>query len=107
VIGRLIEIIGIERTDDIPPLWEQIRAMGVIRLIDKHFPPHANWAGELTPGEVVALWLSFIEIVSRVVENVFFAFLLKPALRGPVFILATAHSRTSRLRKSAATSFPA
>jgi transposase len=60
VIGRLIEIIGIERTDDIPLLWEQVRAMGVIRLIDKHFPPHANWAGELTPGEVVGLWLSFL-----------------------------------------------
>jgi hypothetical protein len=43
VIEKLVEIKAIERADDIPLLWEQIKAMGVIRLIDKHFPQHANW----------------------------------------------------------------
>jgi transposase len=34
--------------------------MGVIRLIDKEFPQHANWEGELTAGEVIAAWLCLI-----------------------------------------------
>lgn len=60
MIEKLLEIIGIERVDDIPLLWEQLTAMGVIRLFDKHFPPHPNWEGELSPGEVLAGWLCFI-----------------------------------------------
>jgi transposase len=50
----------IERIDDIPLLWEQLKTMGVIRLFDNHFPPHPNWEGNLTPGEVIAYWLCFI-----------------------------------------------
>lgn len=60
MINKLIEILGIERIDDIPLLWAQVQAMGVIRLIDKHFPQHANWEGELSAGEVIAIWLCFI-----------------------------------------------
>ncbi|MBK9316132.1 MAG: hypothetical protein IPM55_18115 [Acidobacteria bacterium] len=57
MIDNLLEI---ERIDDIPLLWEQLKTMGVIRLFDKHFPPHPNWEGNLTPGEVIACWLCFI-----------------------------------------------
>jgi transposase len=53
-------ILEIERIDDIPLLWEQLKTMGVIRLFDKHYPQHANWESNLTPGEVVACWLCFI-----------------------------------------------
>ena len=60
MIEKLLEIIGIERVDDLPLLWEQLKTMGVIRLFDQHFPQHPNWKGELTPGEVVACWLCFI-----------------------------------------------
>src|SRR5437867_4782654 len=60
MIEKLLEIIGIERVDDLPLLWEQLKTMGVIRLFDKHFPRHPNWEGELTPGEVIACWLCFI-----------------------------------------------
>ena len=60
MIEKLVEIIGIERIDDIPLLWEQLKAMGIIRLFDKHFPPHPNWEGNLMPGEVMACWLCFI-----------------------------------------------
>jgi transposase len=60
MIEKLVDIKTIERADDIPLLWEQIKAMGIIGLIDKHFPQHANWEGELTAGEVVAAWLCFI-----------------------------------------------
>lgn len=60
MIDKLLEIIGIERIDDIPLLWEQLKIMGVIRLFDKHFPQHPNWKGALSPGEVIACWLCFI-----------------------------------------------
>jgi transposase len=60
MIEKLIEIIGIERLDDLPLLWEQLKTMGVVRLFDKHFPQHPNWECELTPGEVLACWLCFI-----------------------------------------------
>ncbi len=60
MIEKLLEIIGIERIDDIPLLWEQLKTMGVIRLFDKHFPQHPSWEGDLTPGEVIACWLCFI-----------------------------------------------
>jgi transposase len=60
MIEKLLEIIGIERVDDLPLLWEQLKTMGVIRLFDKHFPPHSNWEGALSPGEVIACWLCFI-----------------------------------------------
>ena len=29
-------------------------------MLDQHFPTHGNWAGELTFGEVVAVWLAYI-----------------------------------------------
>jgi transposase len=60
MVEKLIEILGIERVDDIPLLWEQLKAMRVARLFDKYFPQHLNWEGELTPGEVIACWLCFI-----------------------------------------------
>ena len=60
MIEKLLEVIGIERVDDIPLLWEQLKTMEVIRLFDKHFPQPLNWAGDLTPGEVIACWLCFI-----------------------------------------------
>jgi transposase len=60
MIEKLIEIIGIERVDDLPLLWEQLKTMDVVRLFDKYFPQHPNWKGELTPGEVLACWLCFI-----------------------------------------------
>jgi transposase len=57
-------LFDIERIDDVPLLFEQLKTMGVIKLFDKHFPPHpTNWVGNLTPGEVIACWLCFI--VSR------------------------------------------
>jgi transposase len=60
MIEKLLEIVGIERVDDIPLLWEQLKAMEVIRLFDKHFPQHPNWHSTLSPGEVIACWLCFI-----------------------------------------------
>jgi len=60
VIRKLVEIIDTEQIDDLPLLWAQLQAMGVIRFFDKHFPQHSNWEGELSAGEVLAIWLCFI-----------------------------------------------
>jgi transposase len=56
----LLEKIRIERIDDLPLLLAQLHRMRVIRLLDQHFPTHGHWAGELTLGEVAAVWLAYI-----------------------------------------------
>lgn len=60
MIDLVLDKIRIERIDDLPLLLAQLRRMRVIRLLDQHFPTHGNWAGELTLGEVAAVWLSYI-----------------------------------------------
>jgi transposase len=60
MIDRLLENIRIERIDDLPLLLAQLQRMRVIPLLDQHFPTHGNWAGELTFGEVAAVWLAAI-----------------------------------------------
>jgi len=46
--------------DDVPLLLAQLQRMQVDKLLDQHFPTHGNWAGELTFGEVVIVWLAFV-----------------------------------------------
>ena len=60
MMEKLLAVIGLERVADIALLWEQLKTMEGIRLFDKHFPQPLNWAGALTPGEVIAGWLCFI-----------------------------------------------
>src|SRR5262249_24372023 len=60
MIDRLLETIHIERIDDLPLLLAQLQRMQVIAVLDQHYPTHGNWAGELTFGEVAAVWLAYI-----------------------------------------------
>jgi transposase len=60
MIEHILETIHLERIDDLPLLLAQLRRMRVIPLLDQHFPTHGNWAGELTFGEVAAVWLAAI-----------------------------------------------
>lgn len=55
---KIPEVIS-ERVDDIPLLIQQVQHMNLPSLIDTHFTPHGNWSG-LTPGELTAVWLSYI-----------------------------------------------
>lgn len=48
-----------ERVDDIPLLIAWMEHMGLVTLIDEHFPPHGNWQG-LDPGRVLVGWLAHI-----------------------------------------------
>ena len=60
MIEQLIRLIQVERVDDIPLLLAQLERMQVAALLDKHFPTHGPWAGELAFGEVAVVWLAFM-----------------------------------------------
>lgn len=60
MLKELIRLIRTEPTSDIPILLAYLRKMQVIALLDEFFPTHGHWKGELSLGEVVAVWLSFV-----------------------------------------------
>lgn len=55
-----IRLIKVERIDDIPVLLAHLQAMHVPALLDEWFPTHGHWKGEVSFGEVMAVWLTFI-----------------------------------------------
>src|SRR3954452_13285804 len=55
-----IRVVRVERVDDIPVLLATLRRLRVAELLDRHYPAHHLWEGELTPGEVVCVWLTFL-----------------------------------------------
>jgi transposase len=54
------QVIRVERTDDIPVLLAQALRLQLAKLLDRHFPSSHRWKGELTFGEVVSVWLTFL-----------------------------------------------
>ena len=60
MLKELIRLVRTEHIDDIPVLLAYLRKMQVIALLDEFFPTHGHWKGELSLGEVVAVWLSFM-----------------------------------------------
>jgi transposase len=58
MITQLLETLRIERLDDIPLLLAQLQRMQLARLLDQHYPTDPHWAGQLTFGEVAAVWLA-------------------------------------------------
>ena len=55
-----IRVIRVERVDDIPVLLAKLRQLRLAELLDRHYPAPHLWEGELTPGEVVCVWLAFL-----------------------------------------------
>jgi len=51
--------IKTERVDDIPLLLAQMQRMGLVELLDRHFPTHGNRVG-LSLGWVSTLWLTHV-----------------------------------------------
>jgi transposase len=51
--------IKTERVDDIPLLLAQMQRMGLVELLDRHFPTHGKRVG-LSLGWVTALWLTHV-----------------------------------------------
>jgi len=53
-------VVGVERVDDIPVLLGLLRRLQVAELFDRHYPSHRLWEGDLSPGEVLCVWLTFV-----------------------------------------------
>lgn len=60
MINEFIRLVRVERIDDIPVLLAHLQKMRVITVLDEFFPTHGHWKGELSLGEVVAVWLTFM-----------------------------------------------
>jgi len=54
------QLICVERVDDLPVLWACLQHLRVAELLDRRFPTHHLWLGELSFGEVVSVWLLFL-----------------------------------------------
>lgn len=51
--------VQIERVDDLPLLYGQLKQMNVQTIIDEIVSVHGNWQG-LSPGWVITIWLMYI-----------------------------------------------
>jgi transposase len=49
----------IERVDDVPLLFAELKRMKVASLVDRYFPTHGGWEG-ISQGEVVVVWLAHL-----------------------------------------------
>jgi transposase len=54
------QLICVERVDDLPVLWASLQRLGTAALLDRHFPTHHLWLGDLSFGEVACVWLLFV-----------------------------------------------
>src|SRR5438270_11769464 len=55
-----LQVVRVERVDDIPVLWACLQRLGVAERLDRQFPTHHLWVGEISFGEVVSVWLVFL-----------------------------------------------
>jgi transposase len=53
-------VLRVERVDDIPVLFASLQRLQVAEFLDRHFPTHYLWKGDLSFGEVVCVWLVFL-----------------------------------------------
>ena len=60
MIEQLINLLKVERVDDIPVVLAQISQMELPAVLDRFFPTHGLWKGALSVGDVIAGWLTFI-----------------------------------------------
>src|SRR5947209_7374442 len=54
------QLLCVERVDDLPVLWTSLQRLGIAALLDRHFPTHHLWLGDLSFGEVACVWLLFV-----------------------------------------------
>lgn len=53
-------VLCVEQVDDIPVLLATLERLGMAEHIDRHYRTHHNFKGELTVGEVLTVWITFI-----------------------------------------------
>jgi len=52
--------VQVERVDDVPLLLGHMKRMGLAEEVDKHLQPHGNWGSELSLGQTLLVWLSYL-----------------------------------------------
>lgn len=50
-------LVCVETVGDLPVLWACLQRLRVVPLLEHHFPIPPRWAGDLSCGEVLAVWL--------------------------------------------------
>jgi transposase len=53
-------VLRVERVDDLPVLFASLQRLQVAEFLDRHFPTHHLWKGDLSFGDVVCTWLVFL-----------------------------------------------
>ena len=53
-------VLRVEHVDDIPVLLALMKQVGLVELLDRHFPTHHLWKGVLSFGEVAATWITHV-----------------------------------------------
>jgi transposase len=56
----LPRLLRVETVGDLPVLWACLQQLRLVLLMDQHFPTPPRWAGALSCGEVVAVWLLYL-----------------------------------------------
>ena len=54
------QLIRVEHVDDLPVLWATLSRLNLPQLLDRFYPTHPLWAGDLSFGEVLSVWLAFL-----------------------------------------------
>jgi transposase len=60
MLDEILRLIKVEHVDDLPVLWAQVEKMRIPALCDAFLPTHGHWKGELSAGDVIGVWLTFI-----------------------------------------------
>jgi transposase len=60
MLDEMIRLLNVERVDDLPVVLAQVYQMQLPALLDQFYPTHGHWKGDLSLGDVVAVWLTFI-----------------------------------------------
>jgi transposase len=53
-------LVQVETVGDLPVLWACLQRLRLVTLLDQHFPTPPRWSGDLSCGEVFAVWLLFL-----------------------------------------------
>lgn len=60
MLDEIIRLLKVERVDDLPVLLAQVYQMQIPALLDQFYPTHGHWKGDLSFGDVVAVWLTLV-----------------------------------------------
>ncbi|MCB1921713.1 MAG: hypothetical protein KDJ28_17305 [Candidatus Competibacteraceae bacterium] len=60
MLDEILRLIKVEHVDDLPVLWAQVEKMRIPALCDAFLPTYGHWKDELSAGDVIGVWLTFI-----------------------------------------------